>query len=157
MLRWLIFTLITLLLTACSLESGIKAIPILGDIYRLPDIDQRLGQIPLLNLLIYHRSMITHSALVPLTVGWLLRYQQRLGLILTGLFGSLFALHFLYDLFPQKWYGHAWVYIPVLGWLDWLPFDKHNWVPTSFSIFWLGLNLVLSLAACGLVLSARKA
>lgn len=156
MAQMILFTvLISLSLSGCALEDGIKAIPLLSEIYRLPDIDQRFVDVPVLNLLINHRSIVTHSALVPLTTAWLLRYYRLPGLLISGLVGSLFALHFLLDLFPKKWYGHAWIHIPLLGWLDWIPFDNQNWIPTGFSVFWLSLNLLLSLAACGLVLRAR--
>ena len=143
-----------MLLSGCQFEAGIKAIPLIGDIYRLPDIDQRFVDIPGLNLLINHRSILTHSALVPLAVAWLCRPLKKLGVFIALVPGTLFALHFLLDLFPKKWYGHAFIHIPLLGWLDWIPFDD-NWIPTVFSITWLALNLLLSQFSFLLVFKAR--
>jgi hypothetical protein len=138
-------------LSGCQFEDAIKSIPLIGDIYRLPDIDQRFVDIPGLNLLINHRSIITHSALVPLFVAWLCRPFNKLGVFIALVPGSLFALHFLLDLFPKKWYGHAFIHIPLLGWLDWIPWDN-NWIPTVFSIGWLALNMVLAQLSFLLVL-----
>ncbi len=46
-------------------EEALKAIPLLGEIYRLPDIDQRLTEHPLWSLLIKHRSMLQKSLKSP--------------------------------------------------------------------------------------------
>lgn len=143
LIRLVIGAWLLMLLTGCQAEVWLKSIPLLGDIYRLPDIDQRFVDIPVLNLLINHRSILTHSALVPLGVAWLCRPLNKLGVFICLIPGTLFAFHFLLDLFPKKWYGHAWIHIPLLGWLDWIPFDN-NLIPTVFSIGWLTLSLVLS-------------
>jgi hypothetical protein len=143
----LVFLLVFLcLFSGCALESAIKGIPWLGDIYRLPDIDQRFVDIPVVNLFICHRSILTHNAVLPLVVAWICRPFKKWGAIFPLVVGSLFALHFLLDLFPKKWYGYAFIHIPILGWLDWIPYDS-NWVPTVFSIFWLALNALLSQGA----------
>lgn len=141
--QFLLCLLLLALLTSCQFEDGLKSIPLIGDIYRLPDIDQRFTDIPGVNIFIKHRSILTHNALVPLAVAWLCRPLNKLGMVIALVPGSLFALHFLLDLFPKKWFGHAFIHLPVLGWLDWIPFDN-NWIPTLFSISWLTLNMLLS-------------
>lgn len=143
--------LLTSLLSGCRWEATIKALPVLGEIYRLPDIDQRFVDLPFWNLLICHRSILTHNALLPLGVAWLCRPLKRLGMALALVPGTLFALHFWLDLFPKKWYGYAFIHLPLLGWLDWIPFDN-NLIPTAFSIGWLSLSLLLSQFAFLLVL-----
>lgn len=141
--KYVLLFLLLCLLSGCVLEDAIKAVPVLGEIYRLPDIDQRFTDDPWWNWLIKHRSILTHNALVPLGVAWLCRPLKSWGVALSLLIGSLFAFHFLLDLFPKKWYGYAFIHLPLLGWLDWIPYDN-NWIPTVFSIFWLGLNLLLA-------------
>jgi hypothetical protein len=143
------------LLTSCQFEESLKALPLIGEIYRFPDIDQKFSQIAGLNWLIKHRSILTHNALIPLCVAWLCRPLKTIGVAISLLVGSLFALHFGLDLFPKKWYGYAFIHVPLLGWLDWIPYDN-NWIPTLFSIFWLGLNLLLSQFAFVWVLKAKK-
>lgn len=138
-------------LSSCVLEDTIKAIPILGEIYRLPDIDQRWTNRPIWNWFIKHRSILTHNAVIPLLVAWLCRPLKNWGVLIALLVGSLFSLHFLLDLFPKSWYGYAFIHIPVLGWLDWIPYDN-NWIPTIFSIVWLSSNMLLSQFAFVLIL-----
>lgn len=153
--RCLVLLLLLSLLSGCQLETLIYKTPLLGEIYRLPDLDQCCTRMAGVNLVLNHRSLLTHNALIPLAVAWLLRRGGGLGLALSLLVGTLFALHFGFDLFPQKWYGHAWIHIPLLGWLDWIPLDN-NWIPTAFSITWLSVNLLLSQGAFLLVLLTRQ-
>lgn len=134
---------VLLLLTGCQFEAGLKSLPLLGDIYRLPDIDQGFVDIPILNLFINHRSLLTHSALLPLAVAWMCRPLKKAGMLIALVPGTLFALHFMLDLFPKGWHGYAFIYIPLLGRLDWIPF-AHPLIPTLFSISWLALSLLLS-------------
>ncbi len=155
-LRFLLLALAVLtLFSGCVLEEAVKAIPLLGEIYRLPDIDQRWSDQPAWNWLIKHRSILTHNALIPLAVAWFCRPLKQWGVLIALVIGSLFSLHFCLDLFPKKWYGYAFIHIPVLGWLDWIPFDN-NWIPTVFSVVWLGLNLLLSQFAFVWVLRQEK-
>lgn len=143
-LRFLfMISLASICLSACVLEDAVKAIPVLGEIYRLPDIDQRWTERPIWNWFIKHRSILTHNAFIPLAVAWLCRPLKHWGALLAFIVGSLFSLHFLLDLFPKKWYGYAFIHIPILGWLDWIPYDN-NWIPTIFSIVWLSLNMLLA-------------
>jgi len=145
-----------LLLTGCIVEDAIKAIPLLGEIYRLPDIDQRWTDKPVWNWFIKHRSILTHNALLPLAVAWFCRPLKLWGVAISLLIGSLFSLHFLLDLFPKQWYGYAFIHIPILGWLDWIPYDHNNWIPTLFSIAWLSLNMLLAQFAFVWVLKQTK-
>lgn len=142
--RVFIWGCIFCLLSGCALETVIKSIPLLGDLYRLPDIDQRFVNTPIVNLFISHRSILTHNAIVPLGIAWLVRPLKNKGAFIAFITGSLFAFHFYLDLFPKKWYGYAFIHLPLLGWLDWIPYDTNNWVPTIFSIFWLALNALVS-------------
>ncbi len=86
---------------------------------KLPDFDQSFYWRPL----IVHRSLLTHSALLPLILFWLLRAHvigkkadPRLRLSLMG-FLLATAVHFCFDLFPSAWTGYALVHIPLLGWV----------------------------------------
>lgn len=143
------------LLSGCLVEEAVKAIPVLGDIYRLPDIDQRFTEHPLWSLLIKHRSILTHNALLPLVLAWVCRPLKAWGVAISLLIGSLFSLHFLLDLFPKKWYGYAFIHVPLLGWLDWIPYDN-NWIPTIFSVVWLGANMLLAQFAFLLVVKQTQ-
>lgn len=147
--------LLLIILMGCQFEDILKEIPLLGDVYRLPDVDQKFTEKPIINILITHRSILTHNAVFPLLVAWLCRSLKSLGVIVSLIIGSIFAFHFLLDLFPKKWYGYAFIHIPVLGWLDWIPYDN-NWLPTVFSIGWLSLNMLLSLFSFAVVLRFSK-
>lgn len=141
------------MLSGCQIEQAIKEIPFFSTIYSLPDMDQRFVNMPVINWFISHRSILTHNALVPLITAYVLRYQRLPGLFFSGIVGCLFALHFLLDLFPKKWYGYAFIHVPLLGWMDYFPGGL--WFPTAFSIIWLSLNMLLSLFAFVLVLRAK--
>lgn len=70
----------------------------------LPDIDQR---IPFMG----HRSILTHSVLLPLLLRG--RWPAVAGLLAGGI-----AVHLAADLLPRGWYGYALVRLPFLGPLD---------------------------------------
>jgi len=109
---------------------------------KLPDFDQSFYWRPL----IIHRSLLTHSALLPLILFWALKAHvigkkadPRLRLPLLG-FLLATAVHFCFDLFPYAWAGYALVHIPLLGWVGAWP-----------SAFWLGSGAFVSLyLACRL-------
>lgn len=146
---------VLLLLSGCQFEDTLKSIPLLGEIYRLPDIDQRVTDTPFVNWFICHRSILTHNALLPLVVAWLCRPLKKWGVLLALIPGSLFALHFGLDLFPIKWGKYAWIHIPLLGSLDWIPLGNKYWIPTILSISWLALNMLLSQFSFLLVLKGK--
>lgn len=143
------------LLTGCRFEEHLKDIPLLGGIYRLPDIDQRFADIPVLNLLLTHRSILTHNALIPLVVAWMCRPLKKLGVPIALVPGTLFAIHFLLDLFPKGWYGHAWIHLPLLIWTQWLP-KSYYFIPTVFSIFWLAINMLVAQFSFLLILKQNE-
>lgn len=82
---------------------------------RFPDIDFKIKGLR-------HRSIVTHSFLLPLvlfifhksemlTLIWLKTYDIT-GSVITGLcFGM--TVHFLYDLFPKRFIGSALIQLPV--------------------------------------------
>ena len=109
---------------------------------KLPDLDQSFYWRPLL----VHRSLLTHSALLPLILFLTLKghvlgkkADPRLRLPLLG-FLLATAVHFCFDLFPYRWTGYALVHIPLLG-----------WVGAWSSAFWIGSGALVSLyLACRL-------
>lgn len=92
------------------------------------DIDLRF------NFLV-HRSMITHSFLIPLILFWLVRRkpQSRTYLFTMG-FSLAFAIHLCFDLFPRAWVGFALISIPLFGRSSPL-----------FSWFWLAGSIIVCL------------
>lgn len=88
-------------------------------------------------LLFVHRSIVSHSFLLPLLLlgvveaGNRLRPEgpitrlthahadPRLRLFTLGLCAAL-AVHFCLDLFPRSWSGYSLIHVPVLGRLPWL-------------------------------------
>jgi len=109
---------------------------------KLPDFDQSFYWRPL----IVHRSLLTHSALLPLILFFTLK-GHVLGkkadpLVRLPLLGFLLAtaVHLCFDLFPYAWAGYALVHIPLFGWVGAWP-----------SAFWLGSGALVSLyLACRL-------
>ena len=109
---------------------------------KLPDFDQAFYWRPL----IVHRSLLTHSFLLPLILFLCLQAQVigkkadlRLRLPLLG-FLLATAVHLCFDLFPRQWYGMAHVHIPLHGYVGEFP-----------SILWLGSGAFVSLyLACRL-------
>lgn len=86
---------------------------------KLPDFDQSFYWRPL----IVHRSLLTHSALLPLILFFTLKghvigkkADPRLRLPLLG-FLLATAVHLCFDLFPYRWSGYALVHIPLFGWV----------------------------------------
>ena len=91
----------------------------------LPDIDQRTN-------LLLHRSIITHSPLIPFI---LLVLALRIGFGLYALAMGVsigFAVHHAFDLFPKGWTGSALISIPFYG-----------WTPGLFSWIWIALSTVI--------------
>ena len=82
--------------------------------------------------------MITHSCLWVLLFAWIPRY----GGVIAMCAAIGMAFHLVPDMFPDKWHGFAFIYIPFLGRLTWLPFDG-DWIPTIFSFLWLGGNVLM--------------
>ena len=71
----------------------------------MPDIDQRTN-------LLLHRSIITHSPLIPLILLFL-ALRIGLGLYAFAMGVSIgFAVHHAFDLFPKGWTGAALISIP---------------------------------------------
>lgn len=98
-----------------------------------PDVDQN-GWKPLL----LHRSILTHSALLPLLLFVLLRpvlFRHPLSvagrLFLIGLSFSL-AIHLCFDMYPTRWWGFALIHIPFNGWTT--PGFSKNWLLGTVAI-----------------------
>ena len=111
----LLVTLVTPVFVVLGLHYGIS----------MPDIDQRT------NLLI-HRSIITHSPLIPFilfglvsTVGYRLYRRFVIGLCVA------FAVHHAFDLFPKEWTGYALIRIPFLV----------GTTPALFSWIWIAFSM----------------
>ena len=103
---------------------------------KLPDFDLAFRWYPL----IMHRSLLTHSFLIPLLLFGALRphvigkqADPRLRLSLMG-FCLALAVHFCFDLFPGSWQGFARIHIPLDGWVGVVP-----------SVLWLGTGALVSL------------
>lgn len=90
----------------------------------LPDIDQRTN-------LLLHRSIITHSPLIPLIL-LVLALRIGLGLHAFAMGVSIgFAVHHAFDLFPKGWTGAALIGIPFYG-----------WAPALFSWIWIAFTMI---------------
>ena len=100
----------------------------------MPDIDQRTD-------LLLHRSIITHSPLIPVIVS-LLALRIGLGLYTFAMGVSIgFAVHHTFDLFPTGWTGYALISLPFYG-----------WTPPLFSWIWIAFTtLVCAYLAARLV------
>ena len=89
----------------------------------MPDIDQQTD-------LLLHRSIITHSPLIPLIL-LLLASRIGFGLYAFAMGVSIgFAVHHAFDLFPTGWAGYALISIPFYDWTPWL----FSWIWIAFSI-----------------------
>ena len=90
----------------------------------LPDIDQRTD-------LLLHRSIITHSPLIPLIL-LLLALRIGLGLYAFTIGVSIgFAVHHAFDLFPKGWTGAALISVPFYGYTP----PLFSWIWIAFSTF----------------------
>jgi len=101
-----------------------------------PDLDQKFnGEIP--SKVLSHRSILTHSFLLPLLAYWATFWRKQLLPRLYGfVIGSATAVHLSFDLFPRKWVGQSLIHIPLLGRTS-----------PEFSKLWIGLSLIISLYA----------
>ena len=102
--------------------------------------------------IIVHRSLITHSALVVVLVALVTSVFGRdiCGIATLGAAIGL-ACHLVPDMFPEAWRGFAFIYIPFLGRLTWIPLDG-DWIPTIFSFLWLGGNVLGGFAIFNIVM-----
>jgi hypothetical protein len=92
----------------------------------LPDLDLRWD-------FLGHRSIITHSFLVPLLLFVLARQQEHITTrLLAAGFSVALAVHLSFDLFPRMWTGYALIYIPGYG--------RAN---PEFSQIWTAVNIVI--------------
>lgn len=77
----------------------------------LPDVDRSFP-------FLLHRSILTHSALIPLLCALSLQHTspswKRCATI--GL-STAVAVHLSFDLFPVLWMGFALIHLPLYGWL----------------------------------------
>ena len=90
----------------------------------MPDIDQRTS-------LLLHRSVITHSPLIPLIV-LLLALKIGLGLYAFAMGISIgFAVHHAFDLFPKGWTGAALISVPFYGYTP----SLFSWIWIAFTMF----------------------
>jgi hypothetical protein len=99
---------------------------------QLPDADR------VFTLFLVHRSILTHSFLLPLGLSLFARGRERwLALGSAGLAFAV-AVHLSFDLFPRQWYGYALIHAPLVGRLN-----------TALSVLWIAGSIV---ACCVLVL-----
>jgi hypothetical protein len=92
---------------------------------QLPDADQ------VFTLFLVHRSLLTHSFLLPLGLALIARgrpHWLRLGA--AGLAFAV-AVHLAFDLFPRQWYGYALIHAPLVGRLS-----------TSLSVLWIAGSII---------------
>jgi hypothetical protein len=97
----------------------------------LPDLDLKFGLFGLL----MHRSLVTHSWLIPLLCFGGIRKRALLILqpLAAGLSAAM-AVHLCFDLFPQRWTGFALITIPLYGRTS-----------SLFSQLWIVLSIVICL------------
>lgn len=74
--------------------------------WSLPDIDHNLW-------FATHRSLLTHSFLLPLAVFGIARGRPLLRYVGIGVCLAL-AVHLFFDLFPQSWVGYALLTAPMV-------------------------------------------
>ena len=111
----LLLTLVTPVFIVVGLHCGIG----------MPDIDQHTD-------LLLHRSIITHSPLIPLIL-LLLAVRIGFGLHAFAIGVSIgFAVHHAFDLFPTGWAGYALISIPFYG-----------WTPPLFSWIWIAFTTLI--------------
>ena len=90
----------------------------------MPDIDQRTS-------LLLHRSIFTHSPLIPVIVV-LLALRIGLGLHAFAMGVSIgFSVHHAFDLFPRGWQGAALIGVPFYGWTP----PLFSWIWIAFTLF----------------------
>jgi hypothetical protein len=96
---------------------------------QLPDADR------VFTLFLVHRSVLTHSFLLPL--GLYLLAQGRERWLMLGSVGLSFAVavHLAFDLFPRRWLGFAQLHAPLVGRLD-----------TTLSVLWIAASIVVCCA-----------
>ena len=94
------------------------------------------------NPLLVHRSLLTHSVLMPLLLFRAFRgnADPAARLFVIGVCVAS-AVHLAFDLFPSGWYGYARVHVPFYGHVSALP-----------SQAWLFVNAVVSLYLACLLL-----
>jgi hypothetical protein len=125
---------------------------------QLPDVDR------VFSFFLVHRSILTHSALLPYLAYLLVRRQdRRLYLAVAGIALGV-AVHLAFDLFPRRWYGFAQINVPLIGYLNGTL--SVLWIAGSIvACCYLALRLItarrelaiaLFIAACGFVLSMRR-
>ncbi len=86
----------------------------------LPDIDQYL---------LLHRSIITHSPLIPLILWILISPKGSLWNAFAMGVSIAFSVHHAFDLFPTDWTGYALISIPFYGRTPWL--FSWTWIASS--------------------------
>lgn len=129
-----------------SIDNFFHAFPVVNFFYGIPDWDLKL-RIP---LIIWHRSIITHSCIIPLLImcflipflGKINIFLGKIGVHICRVIGFLFAVHFVCDLFPNSWQGTAFIYIPIVRNMQWIPWDG-DLIPLIFSFLWLLFNSII--------------
>lgn len=96
---------------------------------QLPDADR------VFTLFLVHRSVLTHSFLLPLGLYLIARGREHW--LMLGSIGASFAVavHLAFDLFPRRWVGFAQLYAPLFGRVD-----------TSLSVLWIAVSIVVCCA-----------
>ena len=118
-----------------------------------PDLDLTVLKVP---HIIVHRSLITHSCLVVLLIAGITSVFGR-GICGFATLGAAIGLscHLVPDMFPKTWHGFAFIYIPFLGRLTWIPLDG-DWIPKIFSFLWLGGNVLSGFAIFSKVIDSNE-
>ena len=89
-----------------------------------PDIDQKIKWLR-------HRSILTHSAIIPVILAISLKGEKEL-LLISGFCVGM-AMHKLFDLFPKKWQGYALI----------RPFDKFGTI--LFMMSSMAIELIITM------------
>lgn len=116
---------------------------------RFADFDHSFRWLPLLD----HRSLLTHSFLVPLLVFWVLRKQTDPAsrLFVMGICIAS-AVHLGFDLFARSWYGYALIHLPFYGRAS--PLFSQTWILVSLVVcLYLACRLLRNVGELGLALA----
>lgn len=104
---------------------------------KFPDLDLKF-------YFLGHRSILTHSFIVPLLLFLFVRQKEEWGLRLFSVgFSLAYVIHLCFDLIPRAWRGFALIYVPFYGRIS--PLLSWLWIAVSIIIcLYLALLLINS-------------
>ena len=105
-----------------------------------PDIDQSLL------FILHHRSMVTHSIIVPAILWYFFKNNKNFTYFIIPLYMAL-AIHLSADLFPKSWSGYALIYFPII---------KVSFFGDLGSFLWVLANIILACFFSGKILLKHK-